>query len=162
MEAPGLGIIAEKNFRVYAHTAHELHARTLALFCDIEVVLPVLVVARITRRSVRRALACSLSAKHIVAYLSTHPHVDVALGPPENVVDAIYLWEAETVRVKATENVAMLSEFDSVEEFEEVAGVLAQAGIVLQRVEDTQIIVVSDRDRARDLVRDWRARVGNA
>ena len=100
--AADLRLIVEKNFKVYAYSSVDLHLALLALFAKIELRLPNLVVATLTRRSVMTALEKGVSAAQIRRFLSSRVHPAVAavgLEVPENVVDQLFLWERERSRV---------------------------------------------------------------
>lgn len=108
-------IIVEKNFKVYAYTDVALHISLLSLFAQVDLRLPNVVVATLTRRSVLAAMEKGISASDIYHFLAIRVHPMILLnGPPlpENVADQIYLWEMEKKRVKFTSSI-MLSGFES-------------------------------------------------
>ena len=127
-----LQLIIEHNFRLYAYTSGELHAELLALFAQIEYILPGFIVARITRTSVRNAiLEQRISARQICDFLSSHTlrraesgafagvkvkypgkWVESAAGGaclplPPNVRDKIVAWEKEIRRVECVTDVVL-------------------------------------------------------
>jgi hypothetical protein len=67
---------------VYAYTQSALQTAILRLFSRCECILPNLFVGVLTRDSVTAALACGLSADHIVAYLRQRAHPTVAARSP--------------------------------------------------------------------------------
>lgn len=98
---PGsLLLVVEKNFKVYGYTRQDLHLALLALFCQIDMRLPDVVVATLTRKSVLHAMRRGLSADLISHFLAAriHPSAD-SVGVPENVRDQLFLWEQEESRV---------------------------------------------------------------
>ena len=68
--------------QVYAYTGSALQSALLRLFCRCECVLPNLFVGVLTRDSVTAALACGLTADHIVGYLREHAHPHVSARSP--------------------------------------------------------------------------------
>lgn len=68
------GIIVESNFMLYAYTDSDVLIALLDLFSEISTRLPNLVVARITRRSVRDAFRRGISAEQIIRYLQQNRH----------------------------------------------------------------------------------------
>lgn len=101
-EAGKLYVVVEKNYRVYAYTNVDLHLALIALFAKVELRLPNLVVATLTRRSVITAMEKGVTAEAIFHFLAVRAHPAVtARGPavPENVVDQLFLWERERHRV---------------------------------------------------------------
>ncbi len=68
--------------QVYAYTGSALQSALLRLFCRCECVLPNLFVGVLTRDSVTAALACGLTAEHIVGYLREHAHPHVVARSP--------------------------------------------------------------------------------
>ena len=99
-----LALVVETNFKVYAYPAPSLglHVALLALFARVELRLPNLIVASLTRKSVLGAMARGISARAIAAFLTTRllPQ-QAAEGVPENVVAQMLLWEQDRVRVTA-------------------------------------------------------------
>lgn len=67
-----------------------------AIFSDVEFRLPDMIVARLTRESVGRALDLGVTAACIREFLERHVHrraKESGFGVPDNVKDQIYLWE---------------------------------------------------------------------
>lgn len=108
-------LVVEKNFKVYAYTSVNLHVSLLALFTKVEVCLPNLVVATITRRSVMTALEKGIRASQLHDFLARRVHPAVT-GVPENVTDQLYLWERERERV-SFKSAVWLFGFDSLDVF---------------------------------------------
>jgi transcription initiation factor TFIIH subunit 4 len=115
-------VLLETNYRVYAYTNSPLQIAILALFVQIKVQFPNLVVGLITRDSVRSALQKGITANQIVHYLNTHSHRQMNRGSvspillPQTVVDQINLWEIEMNRLKLTQSF-LYKNFHSEKEF---------------------------------------------
>jgi len=90
-EAVSLRVVVEKNFKVYAYTRQEAHARLVALFATVEARLPNMVIARLTRGSCLRAYGLGITASLIASFLTANAHpsmLESAGGSiPENVED---------------------------------------------------------------------------
>ena len=99
-----LALVVETNFKLYAYPAPSLglHVALLALFARVELRLPNLIVASLTRKSVLSAMARGISANAIASFLTSRllPQ-QAAEGVPENVVAQMVLWEQERDRVIA-------------------------------------------------------------
>ena len=105
-EGARLQLICEKNFKVFAYTSVDLHVALLALFCRVELRLPNLVVATLTRRSVLTAFERGISARQIAHFLRQRLlPVAAELGVPENVVDQLVIWQEERHRCAYTPGV---------------------------------------------------------
>jgi len=103
-----MSIIVETNFQVVAYLETQLHLAMLTLFVEVRVHLPNVVVGVISRRSIQQALAMGISVPLILHFLQSHAHPEAAKleNPvPENVIDQICLWDAETKRVQSEEGV---------------------------------------------------------
>lgn len=118
-EAGKLYVVVEKNYRVYAYTNVDLHLALIALFAKVELRLPNLIVATLTRRSVITAMEKGITAEAIFHFLGVRAHPAVtSRGPavPENVVDQLFLWERERHRVVFRPGM-LVHGFDSQEAF---------------------------------------------
>eukprot|EP00108_Taenia_solium_P001911 TsM_000717600 transcript=TsM_000717600 gene=TsM_000717600 len=102
-DTPDIGyILVETNFRLYAYTDSRLKTALLSLFSKIRVRYPNLVVADITRDSVREALLRGISANQIISFLISNAHPDMRRQStilPPTLVDQIRLWELERERL---------------------------------------------------------------
>ncbi|KAH7983463.1 hypothetical protein HPB52_012221 [Rhipicephalus sanguineus] len=67
-------IMVETNYRVYAYTNSQLQVALLALFCELLYRFPNLVVARLTRESVRQALRSGITSNQIIKFLRMYAH----------------------------------------------------------------------------------------
>nr|AAX27959.1 unknown [Schistosoma japonicum] len=73
-------ILLETNFRLYAYTDSPLRTALLSLFSKIRARFPNLVVADITRDSVREALIRGITANQILSFLTSNAHPDMLLS----------------------------------------------------------------------------------
>ena len=73
----GRCLIVETNYRVYAYTSSVLQVEVLKLFARMCCKLPHMVIAVITRASIRNALVQGISASQIIDYLHLHAHPQV-------------------------------------------------------------------------------------
>jgi transcription initiation factor TFIIH subunit 4 len=140
-----LYIIAEKNFKVYAYTSVDLHLALVALFAHIEVRLPNLVVATLTRRSVLRAMEKGITAELIYHFLESHAHPAVLTKVPENVADQLSLWEQERQRISVTQSVVMLDGFPTQSIFDDCLTHLQAKGAVLKCNQVDRLLFVSEK-----------------
>jgi hypothetical protein len=101
-----LRLLVETNFRVFARSSDTLHVALLALFCRVEMRLPNLIVASLTRRSVVSAHSRGITSARIVAFLTENGEAPL----PENVHQQLLLWEMEKDRVLAS-RAALLGPF---------------------------------------------------
>ncbi|KAI9846792.1 MAG: RNA polymerase II transcription factor B 52 kDa subunit [Sclerophora amabilis] len=98
-------IVIETNYRIYAYTSSPLQIAVLALFTRLSTRYPNMVAGRVTRESIRRAIATGITSDQIISYLSTHAHPQMQKNTPvlpPTVVDQIRLWQIEGERMKAT------------------------------------------------------------
>ena len=161
-----LHVIVEKNFKVYAYTAVDLHLALLALFAKIEQRLPNVVVATLTRRSVMSALEKGVSAAQIRRFLAARVHPSVTgagLEVPENVVDQLFLWERERSRVTYKSGVLVTGfDADDAAVFRVVLDHVHAANSLVYADEASLCMVVLERAVARvhALVRDLKSSGG--
>lgn len=122
-----LAIIVQSNFTVFAYTTSRLHINMLGLFCEVSTIrrLPNMVNMKMTRDSVKSALALGIDAKQILRFLERHAHPQVRKnkgGPvPANIRDQIVLWNRERNRLHWTEvylyECTVEGEFDAVKQW---------------------------------------------
>lgn len=122
-----LAIIVQSNFTVYAYTTSTLHINMLGLFCEVSTIrrLPNMVFMKMTRDSVRSALALGIEARQILRFLERHAHPQVRKtegGPvPSNIRDQIILWNRERNRLKWTDcylyECSLDGDFDAVKQW---------------------------------------------
>ncbi|KAJ9099238.1 hypothetical protein QFC21_004118 [Naganishia friedmannii] len=101
-------LILETNYKVYAYTSNELQIAILNLFVDIRVRYPNLIVGKLERDTVKRAMEEGITASQIISYLSTHAHPQMQKNNPLlpiTVVDQLHLWDKERNRLDTNEGV---------------------------------------------------------
>ncbi|KAI5449050.1 RNA polymerase II transcription factor B 52 kDa subunit [Naganishia albida] len=101
-------LILETNYKVYAYTSNELEIAILNLFVDIRVRYPNLIVGKLERDTVKRAMEEGITASQIISYLSTHAHPQMQKNNPLlpiTVVDQLHLWDKERNRLNIDEGV---------------------------------------------------------
>jgi len=112
-------IIAETNFKVYAYTRSSLHVEMLKLFVDAECILPNMIVAVISRQSIRRAFQAGITAEQIIHFMTENAHPLCRKRHrlvPDNITDQIILWEGERNRISPTKG-RLYDKFQSEELF---------------------------------------------
>ncbi|KAI9850228.1 MAG: RNA polymerase II transcription factor B 52 kDa subunit, partial [Pleopsidium flavum] len=85
-------IVIETNYRIYAYTSSKLQIAVLQLFTRLSTRYPNMVSGKITRESIRRAVAIGITSDQIVSYLNTHAHPQMRKNNPilpPTVVDQI-------------------------------------------------------------------------
>ena len=135
LEDGKLYVVVERNYRLYAYTSVDLHVALLSLFAKIEVRLPNLIVARLTRGAMQAAFEKGIRASSVTGFLAARAHPAVAargLAVPQNVSDQLELWERERHRAVFTSGVVSLHSFANDAVFSSCAAHLAAVnGIVL-------------------------------
>ncbi|KAH9285753.1 General transcription factor IIH subunit 4 [Echinococcus granulosus] len=138
-------ILVETNFRLYAYTDSLLKTALLSLFSKIRVRYPNLVVADITRDSVREALLRGISANQIISFLISNAHPDMLRHPtilPPTLVDQIRLWELERDRLFFQEG-CLYEQFAKNTDFEMVRDFAKSNGYLLWECPERRVMVVS-------------------
>nr|VZI41955.1 unnamed protein product [Spirometra erinaceieuropaei] len=150
-------ILVETNFRLYAYTDSPLRTALLSLFSKIRVRYPNLVVADITRDSVREALLRGISANQIISFLTTNAHPDMLRQPsilPPTLIDQVRLWELERERLFAQEG-CLYEQFAKNKDFEMVRDFAKSQGFLLWECPDRRLMVVSKTGH-EDVRKFWR------
>ncbi|OON20862.1 Transcription factor tfb2 [Opisthorchis viverrini] len=122
-------ILLETNFRLYAYTDSPLRTALLSLFSKIRARFPNLVVADITRDSVREALIRGITA-------------DQPPILPPTLVDQIRLWELERDRFVFQEG-CLYEQFSKSADFEMVRDFAKSIGVLLWENPERRLMVVS-------------------
>ena len=135
-------IVIETNYRIYAYTSSTLQIAILQLFTRLQTRYPNMVAGKITRESIRRAVAMGITSDQIISYLTTHAHPQMqarhggTIVPP-TVVDQIRLWQLEGDRMKATVGF-LFKDFNTREEYEALSRYSEEIGVLVWK---------SDRER---------------
>ncbi|XP_022669673.1 general transcription factor IIH subunit 4-like [Varroa jacobsoni] len=139
-------IIVETNYRVYAYTDSPLQVALISLFCDLSYRFPNLVVATLSRESVRQALKGGITSAQITHFLKTRSHRVVADREegiiPMTVSDQLHLWEKERDRFKMTESV-LYSQFQTHADFEMLRNYANDMHVLLFENPQRRLMVVS-------------------
>jgi len=150
-------IVLETNYRLYAYTTSNLQIALLGLFSEILYRFSNVVVAVITRESVRQAFRGGITAAQITRFLNMHAHPQMLKQTPTlppTVVDQIKLWEQERERFVFTEGV-LYNQFLSQADYETVKNYADQLGVVVWSKDDKRTVVVT-KDGHDDVKRYWR------
>ena len=156
-------LIVETTFKVYAYTTSAFQLSLLNLFLRFDYHLPNLLVASITKESVRNALIHQITTQEIITYLEQYAHPCMKSGGggsilPENVVDALRLWEAERERMEVSDQCCLLSEFEGEREYKGVLEELRKGDWVIYYNDSKRSIVTTEE--GVQAVKEYRAREG--
>lgn len=133
--ATGGFIVIETNYRIYAYTSSNLQIAILQLFTRLQTRYPNMVAGKITRESIRRAVAMGITSDQIISYLTTHAHPQMSKNStivPPTVVDQIRLWQLEGDRMKATVGF-LFKDFVTEEEYLAVSKYADEIGVLVWR-----------------------------
>lgn len=152
-------IVVETTFKVFAYTTSHLQKSLLKLFLHIQFSLPNVVVAKITKNSIKRAIAYGITSAQIIGFLELNGQlIDTKkVQVPSNVVDQIRLWEQEGNRLKMQRS-SCLSHFSSLEEYESCLAFAKENGFLLFVVEGKQEIFVTAEGllKMKSRISEWR------
>ncbi|XP_069186076.1 general transcription factor IIH subunit 4 isoform X2 [Procambarus clarkii] len=140
-------LVIETNYRIYAYTVSELQIALLSIFTDIEGRFPNMVVASISRGSVRRALLKGIGAEQIISFLRQHCHPQMFKNNPvvpRTVADQIKLWELERERLEFSEGV-LYKDFMSVHDFLLLSNYASSKGVLIYSDEKQRTVVVTKK-----------------
>jgi transcription initiation factor TFIIH subunit 4 len=154
--ADGKGfIVIETNYRVYAYTTSQLQIAILQLFTRIYTRYPNMVAGKITRESIRRAVALGITSEQIISFLTTHAHPqmrrDNPILPP-TVVDQIRLWQIEGERMKATTGF-LFKAFSTAEDYEVNCKYAEEVGVLVWKSDAKRMFFVTRVEPIADFVR---------
>ena len=162
--APSGYLIVETTFKVYAYTTSAFQVSLLGLFLRFDYQLPDMLVATLTKDSCRRAYINNISARELIGYMEQYAHPCMRAGVggpggvsllPENVVDAMRLWEAERSRMEVSEDeVCLLSEFESEAEYVSILEELRKHDCVVYYNDSKKSIVCTEQ--GVDVVKAYR------
>lgn len=157
-------IVIETNYRVYAYTSSPLQIAILQLFCRLSTRYPNMVAGKITRESIRRAVAMGITADQIVSFLSAHAHPqmrksNLAVVLPPTVVDQIRLWQIEGERMKATTGF-LFKDFVSAGEFEGPCRYAEEIGVLVWKNEARRMFFVTRHEQIAAYLRNRPKKAG--
>lgn len=153
---PGF-IVVETNYRVYAYTDSPLQVALLALFCELLYRFPNMLVANLTRDSVRAALARGITAEQILNYLRSHSHPETLKKSPvipPTITDQVRLWELERARLTFTDGV-LYNQFLSQADFEMLRDYAKEMEVLVWELPEKRVMVVT-KDGHDDVKRFWK------
>ncbi|KAL8575673.1 General transcription factor IIH subunit 4 [Nucella lapillus] len=157
---PGF-IVVETNYRIYAHTGGRvggsLQIALLALFCEMLYRFPNMVVANLTRDSVRGALARGITAQQILNYLRSHAHPEMlhkTVVVPPTITDQVRLWELERDRISFTDGV-LYNQFLSQSDFEMLRNYAKEMDVLVWELPEKRVMVVT-KDGHDAVKRFWK------
>ena len=142
-------IVIETNYRIYAYTTSALQIAILQLFCRLSTRYPNMVAGKITRESIRRAVAMGITSDQIITFLSTHAHPQMFKANqvlPPTVVDQIKLWQIEGERMKATTGF-LLKDFSSSQEYKECCRYAKEVGVLTWKSDDKRMFFVTRHEQ---------------
>ncbi|KAI9844791.1 MAG: RNA polymerase II transcription factor B 52 kDa subunit [Thelocarpon superellum] len=148
-------IIIETNFRLYAYTSSPLQIAVLALFTRLSTRYPNMVSGRITRESIRRAIATGITSEQIISYLGTHAHLQMhKTSPvlPPTVVDQIRLWQIEGERMKATGGF-LFKDFASAVEYAAPCTYADEIGVLVWKNDAKRMFFVTRHEQIASFLR---------
>ena len=148
-------IIIETNYRIYAYTSSPLQIAVLALFTRLSTRYPNMVSGRITRESIRRAIATGITSDQIISYLSTHAHPQMHKTMPvlpPTVVDQIRLWQIEGERMKATGGF-LFKDFLNAAEYEGPCKYAEEIGVLVWKSDAKRMFFVTRHEQIASYLR---------
>ncbi|KAK7487264.1 hypothetical protein BaRGS_00021492 [Batillaria attramentaria] len=147
---PGF-ILVETNYH------SPLQVALLALFCDLLYRFPNMLVANITRDSIRAALARGITAEQILNYLRSHAHPDMLHKTPvipPTITDQVRLWELERARITFTDGV-LYNQFLSQADFEMLRNYAKEMDVLVWELPEKRVMVVT-KEGHDDVKRFWK------
>ena len=159
-------IVIETNYRIYAYTTSSLQIAILQLFTRLSTRYPNMVAGKITRASIRRAVALGITSEQIIAFLGAHAHPQMRKnastggggGPsdatvlPPTVVDQIRLWQIEGERMKASPGY-LFKDFANSQEFETCCTYASEIGVLVWSSADQRMFFVNNMEQIAPFVR---------
>ena len=164
-EADSGFIVIETNYRIYAYTTSSLQIAILQLFTRLSTRYPNMVAGKITRASIRRAVALGITSEQIIAFLGAHAHPQMRKnaaggggGPsdatvlPPTVVDQIRLWQIEGERMKASPGY-LFKDFANSQDFEVCCTYASEIGVLVWSNADQRMFFVTNMEQIAPFVR---------
>ncbi|MCJ1431105.1 RNA polymerase II transcription factor B 52 kDa subunit [Xylographa pallens] len=138
-------IVIETNYRVYAYTTSQLQIAILQLFTRLSTRYPNMVAGKITRESIRHAVAMGITSEQIISFLTTHAHPQMRKNNPilpATVVDQIRLWQIEGERMKATPGF-LFKDFLTAADYEACSKYAEEIGVSVWKNENRRMFFVT-------------------
>jgi len=149
-------IVIETNYRIYAYTSSKLQIAVLQLFTRLSTRYPNMVSGKITRDSIRRAVAMGITSDQIVSYLNTHAHPQMRKRNPilpPTVVDQIRLWQIEGERMKATTGF-LFKDFVNAAEYEGPCRYAEEIGVLVWKSDNRRMFFVTRHEQIAAYLRN--------
>ena len=105
-----------------------------------------MVSGKITRQSIREAVAMGITADQIISFLNTHAHAQMRKNNPvlpPSVVDQIRLWQIEGERMSA-KNGFLFKDFASKAEYDRVIRYANDIGVFVWKNDQRRMCFVTD------------------
>ena len=115
-----------------------------------------MVSGKITRESIRRAVAMGITADQIISFLATHAHPQMKKNNPvlpPTVVDQIRLWQIEGERMKATVGF-LFKGFVNVAEYEGPCRYAEEIGVLVWKNEPRRMFFVTRHEQIAAYLRN--------
>lgn len=142
-------IVIETNYRIYAYTTSQLQIAILQLFTKLSTRYPNMVAGKITRESIRRAVAMGVTSEQIITFLNTHAHPQMRKNNPilpPTVVDQIRLWQIEGERMKATPGF-LFKEFATAQDYEACCTYAEEIGVLSWKSDARRMFFVTRHEQ---------------
>ncbi len=130
-------LVLESNLQLFSRDTCQSAILRLALFTTIQAHLPGLVVTRLTRESIRRALTLGLDVTAITQWITRH-----APRPPAAVLAQLHLWAQERRRLTAVSAVSY-EHWARDEDFMTVLNYARDLGVLLWHHREKRILIIS-------------------
>ena len=153
-------IVLETNYRIYAYTNSALQISILQLFSNLKVRYPNMIAGKITRDSVRRAVAQGITANQIISFLDTHAHPQMRKSNPvlpPTVVDQIRLWQIEGERMSTTPGF-LFREFEDWQEYHRAVEYARDVGVLEWKSDTKWLFFVNKVDQMASFLKAEKAR----
>lgn len=156
-------VIVETNYRVYAYTNDNLRIAILSLFANMKTQWPNMIIGKLTKDSVQRAIRSGITSQQIISYLTAHAHPVMASNRaeqtasgapalPPTVVDQIRLWQIEGDRMKTTAGY-LFKEFINAEQYHNVVEKAKLVGVHVWNDDKKQLCFVTRYDQIQSMLR---------
>jgi transcription initiation factor TFIIH subunit 4 len=142
-------VVIETNYRLYAYTTSPLQIAILQLFSKLNTRYPNMVAGKITRESIRRAVAMGITADQIISFLNTHAHPQMRKNNPilpPTVVDQIRLWQIEGERMKSTPGF-LFKEFATMASYEGCCKYAEEVGVLVWKNDNKRMFFVTRHEQ---------------
>jgi len=130
-------LVLESNMQLFSRDTRQSAILRLALFTTIQAHLPGLIVTRLTRESIRRAITLGLEVPAITRWITR-----LAPRPPAPVLAQLHLWAQERRRLTAV-NAVSYEQWARDEDFMAVLNYARDLGVLLWHQREKRILIIS-------------------